>query len=86
MIKTHDKSRFRLKTLEEIRDSTEIILQIEKPTAHLLTAKSRFIFAKSSIFKITEQRQRLNAWRKSLSKQTMTTEHFAAKSQDWKRS
>lgn len=30
MIKTHSKSRFQLKTLEEIRDSAEIVLQIEK--------------------------------------------------------
>lgn len=30
MIKTHDGSRFTLKTLEEIRDASDVILQIQK--------------------------------------------------------
>ena len=86
MIKTHSKSRFQLKTLEEIRDSAEIVLQIERPTVHLLTAKRRLIFAKSSIREITERHQRLNRWRKSLSKRITIIGRFTAGSQSWKQS
>lgn len=39
MIKTHSKSRFQLKTLEEIRDSAEIILQIEKTDSSFIDSK-----------------------------------------------
>ena len=39
MIKTHSKSRFQLKTLEEIRDSAEIVLQIEKTDSSFIDSK-----------------------------------------------
>lgn len=39
MIKTHSKSRFQLKTLEEIRDSVEIVLQIEKTDSSFIDSK-----------------------------------------------
>ena len=39
MIKTHSKSRFQLKTLEEIRDSAEIVLQIEKTDSSFIESK-----------------------------------------------
>ena len=39
MIKTHRKSRFQLKTLEEIRDSAEIVLQIEKTDSSFIDSK-----------------------------------------------
>lgn len=39
MIKTHNKSRFQLKTLEEIRDSVEIVLQIEKTDSSFIDSK-----------------------------------------------
>lgn len=39
MIKTHGKSRFQLKTLEEIRDSAEIVLQIEKTDSSFIDSK-----------------------------------------------
>lgn len=39
MIKTHSKSRFQLKTLEEIRGSAEIVLQIEKTDSSFIDSK-----------------------------------------------
>ena len=39
MIKTQSKSRFQLKTLEEIRDSAEIVLQIEKTDSSFIDSK-----------------------------------------------
>lgn len=39
MIKTYSKSRFQLKTLEEIRDSAEIVLQIEKTDSSFIDSK-----------------------------------------------
>lgn len=39
MIKTHSKSRFQLKTLEEIRDSAEIVLQIKKTDSSFIDSK-----------------------------------------------
>ena len=39
MIKTHSKSRFQLKTLEEIRDSAEVVLQIEKTDSSFIDSK-----------------------------------------------
>jgi predicted transcriptional regulator len=39
VIKTHSKSRFQLKTLEEIRDSAEIVLQIEKTDSSFIDSK-----------------------------------------------
>lgn len=54
------------------------------PSVHLLTAKRRLIFAKSSIREITERHQRLNRWRKSLSKRITIIGRFAAGSQSWK--
>lgn len=39
MIKTHSKSRFQLKTLEEIRDSAEVVLQIEKTDSSFVDSK-----------------------------------------------
>ena len=39
MIKTHSESRFQLKTLEEIRDSAEIVLQIEKTDSSFIDSK-----------------------------------------------
>ena len=39
MIQTHSKSRFQLKTLEEIRDSAEIVLQIEKTDSSFIDSK-----------------------------------------------
>lgn len=87
MIKTHSKSRFQLKTLEEIRDSAEIVLQIEKTDSSFIDSKKTaylFIFAKSSIREITERHQRLNRWRKSLSKRITIIGRFAAGSQSWK--
>lgn len=39
MIKTHNKSRFQLKTLEEIRDSAEVVLQIEKTDSSFVDSK-----------------------------------------------
>ena len=39
MIKIHSKSRFQLKTLEEIRDSAEIVLQIEKTDSSFIDSK-----------------------------------------------
>lgn len=39
MIKTHSKSRFHLKTLEEIRDSAGIVLQIEKTDSSFIDSK-----------------------------------------------
>lgn len=39
MIKTHSKSRFQLKMLEEIRDSAEIVLQIEKTDSSFIDSK-----------------------------------------------
>ena len=39
MIKSHSKSRFQLKTLEEIRDSAEIVLQIEKTDSSFIDSK-----------------------------------------------
>ena len=39
MIKTHSKSRFQLKTLEEIRDSAEVVLQTEKTDSSFVDSK-----------------------------------------------
>lgn len=68
--------------LSPVADVLDVLELYERRTAE----GAPYIVAKSSIREITERHQRLNRWRKSLSKRITIIGRFTAGSQSWKQS
>ncbi|MDF2858663.1 MAG: hypothetical protein K0Q87_4514, partial [Neobacillus sp.] len=62
MVKTHPESRFALKTLDEIRDSKDVILQLEKTGSSFLESKKEIYLCEvvsSTMYNRSETAERL---------------------------